>query len=115
MNINERESDGVVILSLSGELMGDESSEFFQKYVYKLIEENKVNVVLDMQNVKWMNSAGLGMLMGVLTTLRSSGGDLRLASLSERVQRPIELTRLDSVINVFDSVDSAVNSFTEEE
>ncbi len=115
MKISEKMSGGVVILSLGGELMGGEDSAKFQEYVYKMIEEGRVNTVLDMSEVKWMNSSGLGMLMGALTTLRGSGGDLRLACISERVRRPIELTKLDSVIKIYTSVDDAVNSFTEEE
>jgi anti-sigma B factor antagonist len=60
-----------------------------------------------------MNSSGLGMLMAAMTTLRSSGGDLRLAGVSDRVRRPIEVTKLDGVIKIFPSVDEAVVSFDE--
>jgi len=115
MKISESKSGDVVVLSFSGELMGGESAEEFQKYVYRMIENDSVNIVLDMSEVEWMNSAGLGMIMGALTTFRGSGGDLRLASVSERVARPIAVTRLDSVIQIYNSVDEAVKSFDEEE
>ena len=67
-----------------------------------------------MSNVKWMNSSGLGTLMAGLTTLRSSDGDLKLAGLSERVKRPIEITKLNQVLQIYDTVDDAISSFTEE-
>ena len=70
-----------------------------------------VDVVADLSGVQWMNSSGLGMLMAGMTTLRSSGGDLRLANVSDRVRRPIEVTKLDSVLKIFDSVDEAAQSY----
>ena len=111
MEINEKKYGDVLVLTLTGELMGGEKAEEFQSRVYDAIEDEDVNIVVDMEKVKWMNSSGLGMLMGALTTLRSSGGDLKLANVSDRVQRPIEITKLDSVLNIYDSVDNGVNSF----
>ncbi|MCJ7812753.1 STAS domain-containing protein, partial [bacterium] len=61
--------------------------------------------------VKWMNSAGLGIIMASLTTLRGSGGDLKLANVTERVLRPIQITKLNRVIEIFDSLDKAVDSY----
>ena len=79
--------------------------------VFKLIQDGAVDVVVDMSGVNWMNSSGLGMLMAGMTTLRGSGGDLRLAGVSDRVRRPIEVTKLDRVLKIFGSVEEAVNSF----
>jgi anti-sigma B factor antagonist len=67
--------------------------------------------VLDMEFIKWMNSAGLGKIMAGLTTLRGSGGELKLANLSERVRRPIEITKLDHVIQMYETVEAAIASF----
>ena len=71
----------------------------------------KIYIVVDMEGIKWMNSAGLGRLMACLTTLRGSGGDLRLARVSERVKRPLVVTKLDKVIQVYPSLDEAAESF----
>ena len=57
-----------------------------------------------MADVKWMNSSGLGSLMAGLTTLRGSGGDLKLAHVPDRVRRPIEITKLDQVIKIYEGV-----------
>ena len=69
-------------------------------------------MVLNMKDLKWMNSSGLGIIMSCLTTLRGSDGDLRIAGASDRVRRPIEVTKLDQVIKLFDTVDAAVKSYS---
>jgi len=111
MEMKEQRKGEVLILALEGELMGGEETKVFQERIYQAIQEETVSIVADMAGVKWMNSSGLGMVMAGLTTLRSSGGDLRLANVSERVRRPIEVTKLDKVIQMFGSVDDAIASF----
>jgi anti-sigma B factor antagonist len=111
MKIDEKTVDNILVLELSGELMGGEETKPLQERVYKAIEDNKPYVVLDMKGLKWMNSSGLGIIMSCLTTLRGSDGDLRIAGTSDRVRRPIEVTKLDQVIKLFDSVDAAIQSY----
>ena len=110
MEMREEKRGDVLILTLEGELMGGEESKVFQDRLYKSIEEGIVSVVIDMADVKWMNSSGLGILMSGLTTLRSSGGDLKLANVSERVHRPINVTKLDKVLKMYASVDQAIDN-----
>ena len=111
IEIKENMQGEVMVLALEGELMGGDEAKDFQDTVFRLIQEETVDVVVDMAGVKWMNSSGLGMLMAGMTTLRSSGGDLRLANVSDRVRRPIEVTKLDCVLKLFDTVDEAVDSY----
>lgn len=111
MEMKETQKGDVLVLTLEGELMGGEGSQIVQDRIYKAIEENMINVVLDMGGIKWMNSAGLGIIMASITTLRGSGGDLKLANVNERVLRPIEITKLDRVIEMYETVDQAVENF----
>jgi anti-sigma B factor antagonist len=113
MEMKEEKKDNVLVIHLKGELMGGESTLPFQKRIDQAIREERVNVVVDMADVKWMNSAGLGILMACLTTLRGSDGDLRLADVPERVRRPLEITKLDGVIRIFTTMKDAVRSFGE--
>jgi anti-sigma B factor antagonist len=113
MKMTEKKMDSVLVLSLEGEIMGGADTKPLQDRIYAAIREGSPFVVLDMKQVDWINSSGLGTLMASLTTLRGSGGDLRLASASDRVRRPIEITRLDKVLQMFPSVDEAVNNFAE--
>jgi anti-sigma B factor antagonist len=112
MQIDEKISEDILVLSLSGELMGGAETQPLQERIYETIKNNKPNVVLDMKDLKWMNSAGLGIIMSCLTTLRGSDGDLRIAGASDRVRRPIEVTKLDQVIKLFNTVDAAVKSYS---
>lgn len=112
MKIEEKTVKDTLILILSGELMGGEETKPLQERIYKTIEDNKPKVILDMKNIKWMNSSGLGIIMSCLTTLRGSDGDLCITGASERVKRPIEVTKLDQVIKLFDSIDEAVKSYS---
>lgn len=111
MEMNETKSGDVIILSLIGELMGGDEAKKFQERIYSAIKNEEVHFILDMCEVKWMNSSGLGMIMGALTTLRSSGGDLKLACVSDRVRRPIIVTKLDSVLKMYLTADEAVKSY----
>jgi anti-sigma B factor antagonist len=110
MEIIEKYEDHVLVLKLTGELMGGSDADKFRKIIDKAIENEQVFVIADMSDVTWMNSSGLGMLISALTSLRSSGGDLFIAHLSERLRRPIQITKLDSVIKEFATVQDAVKA-----
>ena len=111
MEIKEKTQEGILVFILEGELMGGDQTKIFQDRIFRAIEEDTTFIVIDMAAVKWMNSSGLGMLMAGLTTLRSSGGDLKLANVSDRVRRPVEVTKLDNVLKIYESVDKAISSF----
>jgi len=111
MKIKEEKKGDVLILILEGELMGGDDLKPFQEKIYQAIKQKRTRIVVDMADVKWMNSSGLGTLMAGLTTLRSSEGDLKLARVPERVKRPIQITKLDLVLQMFDTVEDAIRSF----
>ena len=112
MEIKSNRKGDVLVIKLSGELMGGSEAVNFYSLLYQSIEQDVVKIVVDMQQVNWMNSSGLGMLVSGLTTARSSGGDLKLANLSPRVRRPLEITRLENVFEIYESVDDAIRSFS---
>ncbi len=112
MDLKEEMQGDVLVIALEGELMGGDESRQFQDRITQAIKDDTTSITVNMADVKWMNSSGLGLLMASLTTLRGSGGDLRLAQVPDRVQRPIEVTKLDKVIKMFTTVDEAVQSYT---
>ena len=114
MGFEERIEGDFLIIILKGELMGGDDMGVFQDRIYQALEEETVDIVLDMKDVKWLNGAGLGKIMTGLTTLRGSGGDLKLAGMRESVRRPIEITKLDNVIEMYSSVEEALKSFKQE-
>ena len=111
MELNKNIINSVLVLELKGDLMGGNDSDSFRGIIDEAISNENVNVVVDLNQVSWMNSSGLGMLISALTSLRSSDGDLKLANVSERLKRPMKITKLDSVFEDFASVEDAIASF----
>ena len=85
VKLKERKRDGVAILEMSGKLMGGPDAESFDETLKTLIHEGCNNVIVDMQKVKWVNSTGLGILISGYTTLKKSGGELKLLKVSDRI------------------------------
>ena len=111
MEMQKEVQGDVLVLKIFGEVMGGEDLIPFQETIHQSIQDGLVNAVADLSDVKWMNSSGMGILMAGLTTLRSSDGDLKLACASERVQRPMKITRLDRVFEIYETLQSAIASF----
>jgi anti-sigma B factor antagonist len=91
--------------------MGGPDATVLNDKLHELIEAGQTKVVADLGKVNWMNSSGLGILIGGLTTMRNSGGDLKLANITEKIQSLLMITRLLTVFETFETVDKAVDSF----
>ena len=111
MKMIESESGGVVILELSGKIMGGPDATLLNDKLHELIEAGKVKIVANLKGVNWMNSSGLGILIGGLTTMRNNGGDLKLANITDRIQSLLMITKLLTVFESFDTIDQAIESF----
>ena len=111
MNLKQREQDGIIVLELSGKIMGGPDATLLNEKLHELIDNGKAKVVADLAKVNWMNSSGLGILIGGLTTMRNNKGDLKLANVTERIQSLLIITKLITVFETFDSVAGAVESF----
>ncbi|MEL6613365.1 MAG: STAS domain-containing protein [Bacteroidota bacterium] len=112
MTITTTERDGVTVLALDGDVMGGPDGTALHNRLSDLRTEGVRHVVVDLTGVRLMNSSGLGMLIGGLTTMKNGGGDLRLAGASSRLQTLFTMTRLDKVFQQFENVDEAVASFS---
>ena len=113
MQFDVDEQDGVAVLALSGDVMGGPDGAALHDRLQNLKAAGRRNVVVDLDGVRFMNSSGLGMLIGALTTMRNAGGDLRLARVGQRVQSLLMITKLATVFQHYDSVDDAVASFSD--
>lgn len=96
------------IIALSGDVIGGAEALEFSGAVSELIRTGAHEVIVDLTNVRLMNSSGLGMLVGASTSLRSNQGTLMVACANERIQGLLKMTRLDSVFPSFDSREDAV-------
>ncbi|HDP99266.1 MAG TPA: anti-sigma factor antagonist [bacterium] len=111
MNLNEREIDGVVVLELSGKVMGGPDASLLSEKLHQLVDLKKTRVIADLGKVSWLNSSGLGILIGGLTTMRNSGGDLKLVNVTGKIESLLIITKLIKVFETFQTIEEAVNSF----
>lgn len=111
MQIKEQMLEDVAVLTLKGKLMGGPETTAVHDKIKDLVGNNVMKVVIDLGKVKWMNSSGLGMLMGAMTTLKNSGGELKLANVTEKVKSLFMITKLITIFSTHESIDEAVGSF----
>jgi len=111
MQISRTSRDGVAVLRLDGDALGGPDGSALHDALHEARGDDPLNVVVDLGGVRHMNSSGLGMLIGALTTARGTGGDLRLAAVGPRIRSLLDVTQLASVFKSFDDVDAAVASF----
>jgi anti-sigma B factor antagonist len=111
MEISEHIEQDIYVVSLSGRLKGCPEADALYE-TFKKIRERGVNrVVINLKDLEWMGSMGLGAFIGCLTSMRNVDGDMRLANPNEKVANLLHITRLDSVFNVYDTLDHAKKSF----
>lgn len=113
MNFNVSERYNCVVLEFKGNVMGGPDAVSLNEKLHELIEKDQTNVVVDLSKVKFMNSSGLGMLIGGLTTMRKAGGDLRIANATDKIESLLVVTKLITVFKHYKSLDEAVESYKE--
>ncbi|MGE5798211.1 MAG: STAS domain-containing protein [Ignavibacteria bacterium] len=111
MKTKVTERYGAVVIELKGNVMGGEDTKEFNELLHKLIDEGKKNIVVDLSDVKFMNSSGLGMLIGGLTTVKKSDGSFKLARVTEKIESLLIITKLITIFESFDSIEAAIESF----
>lgn len=111
MKLSDRIQDGVVVLEPKGKIMGGPDATLLHDTLYDYIKKEKRHVVIDLSQVDWMNSSGLGILIAGYTTLRNNDGMLKLANVTDKIHSLLTITKLGQVFEKFDSVDAAVKSF----
>ncbi|PAU94400.1 anti-anti-sigma factor [Aliifodinibius salipaludis] len=111
MNFNVTERYNCVVIEFKGNVMGGPDAVKLNEKLHELIEEDQTNVVADLGKVKFMNSSGLGMLIGGLTTMRKADGDLRIANATDKIESLLVVTKLITVFKHFKSLEEAVKSY----
>jgi anti-sigma B factor antagonist len=112
MKIKTSEKYEAVVIELKGNVMGGDDTKNFNELLHKLIEEDKKQIIVDLSGVKFMNSSGLGMLIGGLTTVKKANGQLKLACVTEKIESLLIITKLITIFESFDSVDEAAKTFS---
>ncbi|HMB97872.1 MAG TPA: STAS domain-containing protein [Balneolaceae bacterium] len=115
MSFDISERYNCVVIELKGNIMGGPDAVSLNEKLHELIEQGKTNIVVNLSKVKFMNSSGLGMLIGALTTMRKAGGDLRIANATDKIESLLVITKLITVFKHYKSLDAAIKSFEEED
>ncbi len=111
MNFKVDERYNAVVIELKGNVMGGPDGASLLDRLRELKDEGKLNVIVDLSKVKFMNSSGLGMLISAMTTMRNGGGDLRLAKVADRIRSLLMITKLITVFKHFETIKEAIESY----
>ena len=111
INITTKEIDGISVVALHGRIVLGEESNVLRERVKSLISEGKKKIVLNMANVTYIDSAGLGILVAAHVSAKSQGAALHLSNLGNKFHDVLQLTRLLTVFSVYDTEANAISSF----
>ena len=111
LRMMEKEVNGVFVLTLDGRIVLGEESHFFREKLKSLTAEGKKKIVLNMDNVTYIDSSGLGTLVASHTSARAQGASMKLSNLGSKFQEILQVTKLVTVFEVYPSEAAAIGSF----
>lgn len=111
MEISQRQAGDVTILDLKGRFVEDRDNAFMET-MNRLVRLGTRKVLLNFDEITYVDSAGLGMLVAKYVTLNKRDGDLKLCNMHQRSFRVLDITRLLTIFEAFDSEAKAIESFT---
>ncbi len=112
MDIKERVVDGVSVLDLSGKIVLGEGDGQVRERIKVLLSEGQKKILLNLGDVSYIDSAGLGALISSYTTTKREGGQLKLVNLTKRIQDLLAITKLITVFDTYDSEQEALDSYS---
>ncbi len=112
IKVSTRQVDGIVILDLSGRITLGEGSVTVRDAIRDLLSKGEKFILLNLGDVSYMDSSGLGELVSAYTSVKNAGGELKLLNLTKKVRDLLQITKLYTVFDVKDDEASAVASFT---
>jgi anti-sigma B factor antagonist len=112
MTASTRLVGGVTIVDLSGRIVAGDESAALRDLVRNLISEGNKKILLNLRNVNYIDSSGLGELVSAFTTMRSGGGELKLLNLTKRVHNLLQITKLYTVFDITDDEATSIKSFS---
>lgn len=111
MKIKQNPQGEVMVLEMSGKIMGGPDFDKFKGEIADLIEKGFNNVVLDMSGVPWINSTGLGILITGYHSLKAAEGSMKVCNVKERVLSIFYISQLENIFQVFPTLDEAMASY----
>ena len=112
MHIEERSVGDVTVLDLKGKMTLGEGDELLKDKINSLVQQQRLKIVLNLEGVPYIDSAGLGEIVRTYTTISRQGGSLKLLNLTKRITDLLSITKLLTVFETYDSEADAVRSFS---
>lgn len=106
-----RDVSDVAVIDLSGKITLGEGSSMVRKMIRELVEQGRRKILINLEEVDYIDSAGIGEMVGAYTIVRGAQGELKLINLTKRVKDLLQITRLLTVFDVSDDEAAAVRSF----
>jgi anti-sigma B factor antagonist len=111
MKIEKRTVGDIIILDCSGKITLGEGTMTVRNAVRDILKENGKKIILNLADVNYIDSSGIGELVSTYTTVTNSGGQFKLLSLTKKIHELLQITKLLTVFQVFDSEQAALASF----
>jgi anti-sigma B factor antagonist len=112
MKFTTREVDGVTVLDLSGKITLGEGSVTIRDAVRDVLATGKNKILLNLGDVNYIDSSGIGELVSALTAVRNAGGELKLLQLTKKVKDLLQITKLYTVFDIYDIESEALASYS---
>ncbi|MCK5116534.1 MAG: STAS domain-containing protein [Candidatus Aegiribacteria sp.] len=113
MNIKQQMKGDVLVVALSGKVIGGPELMEVKDVFQKAVDQDKKKVLLDLGRVSWMDSSGLGVIVSGHTTLSRAGGSLRILNATKKIHELFIITKLITIFDTYTDVQEALNSFGE--
>ena len=114
MKIGTRQADGITVIDISGRIALGDGEVLLRETVDNLLRKGQKKLLLNLAEVTYIDSSGIGALVGVYTAVRKQGGELQLLKITNRVRNLLQITKLLTVFVISDNEDEAIRSLNAE-
>ena len=111
MKVTTRQVDGVMVLDLSGRITLGEGSVTLRDAIHDALAKGSKKILLNLGNISYIDSSGIGELVSAFTSVKNAGGDLKLLNLTKKVHDLLQITKLYTVFDIWDNETSAITAF----
>ena len=110
LNIQERQNENVTILNLEGDVILGGGSAKLRETLAQLIKDNKINVLLNFQKVRYIDSSGIGEIISTQESFNQINGSLKICNLTPKVEEVLALSSILPILDIYDTETEALNS-----
>ena len=111
VNIRERQVGDVIILDLDGNIIIGESADRVRNITRRLLAEGRRKILLNMAQVRWIDSRGIGELVSAIVAVTRAGGQIKLLKVRENIEELLTVTRVDTIFDLYDDELAALNDY----